>query len=71
MLSFVMRQQGCDAVGRKLLDRLAWMSHVLVEIEDWLDSRTSSAAPARSERVGRRVTLETLDWAIARDRGRL
>lgn len=69
MLLFDMKADPSAEAVEKLLRKMSWMSSVLGEVDDWVESgraagnRPTDGAPARHKQV----RLETLDLHLARE----
>ena len=69
MLSFGMREGLSERNYRAVFDKLAWLSGVLGEVDEWLDSRRLTVPNAVEAHEQSVITIENLDATIARESG--
>jgi hypothetical protein len=69
MLLFDMEEELSRAASRKVFEKLAWLSGVLREVDEWLESRNPPLRNTVEAHERSAITLENLDRFIARDRG--
>ena len=69
MIIFGMEAEFSAEVYERLLRKMAWMSSVLGEVDEWVESRPQTQRLGLAESSqGRVVTLENLDAHLARER---